>query len=121
MSKKTIHLDEIGNKNPFKVPEGYFEGLTDQIMSQLPEKVQEETVVVSLWDRVKPWVYMAAMFGGIALMIKVFVGTPQKEPLSLELSSSVEIEDFYNYYEEQALKNMYSGTYYAGFDYDFEE
>ena len=28
---------------------------------------------VSLWQKCKPWIYMAAMFAGISLMIKTFV------------------------------------------------
>ena len=27
---------------------------------------------VTLWSRLQPWVYMAAMFVGIALMVRVF-------------------------------------------------
>ena len=28
----------VGKRNPFKVPEGYFEQLTDQVMQSLPER-----------------------------------------------------------------------------------
>ena len=30
----------VGNRNPFRVPEGYFEQLTQQVMQQLPEREQ---------------------------------------------------------------------------------
>lgn len=29
---------KIGNQRPFKVPEGYFEGMASRVMSQLPER-----------------------------------------------------------------------------------
>ncbi|MDL2222474.1 hypothetical protein LJB98_00060 [Bacteroidales bacterium OttesenSCG-928-M11] len=114
MTKKSSQLDQISRENPFKVPEGYFEGLSTQILSNLPER-EEETKVVSLWERIKPWTYMAAMFIGIALMVKVFVGTsPEKSSGNiLNLSSSADIEEFYNYYEEQSIRNEYRETIYS--------
>ena len=55
------------------------EGLTANIMSQLPEKVPEEgTKKVSLMDRVRPWLYMAAVFAGLGLFFKVLVGSEDK-------------------------------------------
>lgn len=111
MAKKIKHLEEIGTNNPFKVPEGYFEGLTNQIMEQLPEKYEQEIAPVSLWQRVKPWVYMAAMFAGIALMIKTFVGSPDSNK-GLNLTSSVDIEEFYSYYEDQFASIAYHESLY---------
>ncbi|KAA6302456.1 MAG: hypothetical protein EZS26_001288 [Candidatus Ordinivivax streblomastigis] len=118
MSKKTNPFDEIGNVHPFKVPEGYFEGLTGQIMSQLPERTSDPQKVLSLWDRVKPWTYMAAMFAGIALMVNLFtrVAKPSQDNSTIHLSSVAEMEDFYQYYEEQVAGNMYHESVYLDFD-----
>lgn len=122
MTKKVNPLDQISKTNPFKVPEGYFEGLTSQVMSNLPDKV-EETKVVSLWDRVKPWAYMAAMFIGIALMVEVFVGKSNSQSSNniLNLSSSADIEEFYNYYEEQLIGNEYRESMYSNDLFNEEE
>ena len=38
MKKEENNLDRLKGTNPFTVPEGYMEGLTERIMSQLPEK-----------------------------------------------------------------------------------
>ena len=68
MEANKNNLDQLKEKNPFKVPEGYFEHLSVQIMDQLPEK--EPVVVakqISLMDRVRPWLYMAAVFAGLGL------------------------------------------------------
>jgi hypothetical protein len=108
MDSTKTHLEETGNANRFKVPEGYFENLTGNILSQLPEKIEKESQTVSLWERMQPWIYMAAMFVGIALMIKMFVGSPP----TLDLTSSTEIEEFYQYYEEQFANNVYHETLY---------
>lgn len=72
MGTKQNKLDELKGTNPFKLPEGYMEGLTDQIMSKLPEIPKEEAPEVSLLDRVRPWLYMAAVFVGLLLMFKGF-------------------------------------------------
>ena len=64
---------KIGTENPFRVPEGYFENLTSGVMNRLPEKerLAFEKKESTMWERVKPWVYMAAMFVGAALIIRV--------------------------------------------------
>ena len=38
----------VGNQNPFRVPEGYFDGLTEQVMRSLPERRQRAK---SVWMR----------------------------------------------------------------------
>ena len=73
MKEEDILLKKLGKENSFKVPEGYFENLTSEVMNKLPEK---EKVVfkeepVSTWTRLKPLLYMAAMFVGAALFIRV--------------------------------------------------
>ena len=59
MKKEENNLDRLKGTNPFTVPEGYMEGLTERIMSQLPEKPEERAKRLSLMDRVRPWLYMA--------------------------------------------------------------
>jgi len=75
MGTKQNKLDELKGKNPFKLPEGYFEGLTEQIMSQLPEVPREEAPTISLLDRVRPWLYMAAVFIGLLFLFKGITST----------------------------------------------
>lgn len=73
MKEEDNILRKAGLENPFQVPDGYFEQLTSKIMERLPEKepagVPERQP--SLWDKVKPLIYMAAMFAGAALIIRV--------------------------------------------------
>ena len=116
MSNNMNLLDKIGNKNPFTTPEGYFEGLTEQIMAQLPERTAADSPkVISLWSHVKPWIYMAAMFCGIALMINLYTQGYSKGT-ELKLTSGAEIEDFYQYYEEQSAMSVYCETMYLDLD-----
>ena len=108
-------LGIIGKTNPFKAPEGYFELVQEQILSQLPEKESRKPQVVSLWERMKPWVYMAAMFTGIMLMVNIFVdrretnGIFSKDVNSISIS---EIDDLNSYYEEKMADASYQDVLY---------
>lgn len=82
MDKKTYNLDNLRGKQPFSVPKGYMDGLTDRIMNQIPEKrpQAEEPLVISWADRVRPWLYLAAVFAGLGIFFKTIVGImPQTE------------------------------------------
>ena len=80
MGEKHNELGSLKDKNPFKIPEGYMEGLTDRIMSQLPEKTaQEEVRRLSLVTIVRPWLYIAALFAGVIFCYNVFIGTEKKD------------------------------------------
>ncbi|WP_455637727.1 hypothetical protein [Parabacteroides sp.] len=74
MEKEQNNLDRFKGKNPFTVPEGYMEDLTANIMSRLPEKPGIEVKKISMMDRVRPWLYMAAVFAGLGLFFKAIVG-----------------------------------------------
>jgi len=115
MDKKRILLKDIAKVDPFKAPEGYFESFTNGIMSQLPDVVQKDSIQANWWHRVRPWVYMAAMFAGIALMIQLFVGQSGTKYASggLNLTSSSDIEDFYSYYEDGLARLAYDDTFYS--------
>ncbi len=79
MEKEDHILKKAGTKNPFTVPNGYFEKFTQDLMTHLPEK--DTSMLYSeptLWERVKPWIYMTAMFCGIMLSVRIFVGEPKK-------------------------------------------
>ena len=110
MSTKTNKLDETGKGNPFKVPAGYFEQFSSEMISRLPEHIVKEPEVVTIWTRVKPWIYMAAMFAGIALMIKMLAVAPDTKgeyQSGITITSNSDIEDFYSYYEDQLISDAY--------------
>ena len=115
MKTEQNNLDRLKGKNPLTVPKGYMEGLTANIMSQLPEREPEkEAKKVSLMDRVRPWLYMAAVFAGLGLFFKVLVGPEDKaaktdsllvktevSPASVSALQAVEDEEYLEYLEEQ--------------------
>ncbi len=125
MEKKYSEIDKIGNKTPFRVPEGYFDQLNDQIKEKLSNVEVEKPQTINLWGRIKPWVYMAAMFAGIALMFKVFKGDFDKSSQVAECVYQKEINqshlfeeecynEVYDYFEYQAIEQSYREAFYIG-------
>lgn len=76
-------LDRLKGQNPFKVPGGYMEGLTNQIMSQLPDQPHETEKRITMMDRMRPWLYMAAVFAGLGLFFKAIIGIAPSNENSL--------------------------------------
>lgn len=114
MNTKQNNLEHLKGKNPFTTPKGYMEGLTVNIMSQLPEKVVEKKAKeVSLMDRVRPWLYLAAVFVGMGLFFRVLIGPVEHSNeesdflVNTEAASDMiptllnEEEDYLEYLEEQ--------------------
>lgn len=107
MAKEDYLIKKCGLENHFKTPDGYFESFTDKVMANLPERTFEEDKprTVSLWDRVKPLVYLAAMFVGIALMFGIaedFVSKPEKETVSVASTKTVENDSPQAVYSDEA-------------------
>ncbi|KAA6330741.1 hypothetical protein EZS27_020594 [termite gut metagenome] len=80
MKEEENVFNKAGKDNHFVVPDHYFENFTSQMMERLSD-IQREPVGLkkpARWDTVKPWIYMAAMFIGAALIIRVlsFEGSP---------------------------------------------
>lgn len=74
MKEEDNILRKVGKKNSFKVPEGYFENLTSEVMEKLPEKevsAFDEVKQPTMWTKMKPMLYLAAMFIGAALIIRI--------------------------------------------------
>lgn len=108
MSQENKILEKIGKENPFKVPENYFEEFTQELMKKLPAK---ETILqaeeATLWLRIKPWLYMAAMFCGIMLSVRIFVGEPKEEafPITLQDAEMLQDEEWENMVRRNFIDN----------------
>ena len=84
MKEDTELKKKIGKENPFKVPEGYFENIVPEIMKQLPEAEAQESVEITMWERVKHWVYMVAMFCGLMFGLRVMM---MDKPVNKEMNT----------------------------------
>ena len=72
MKEEDYILKKIGKENHFQTPEGYFEQLTSEVMNRLPEiDYSQEEAPVSLWVKLKPLFYLAAVFMGAAFFLRL--------------------------------------------------
>ena len=66
-------LNKYGKNPGFKVPENYFDDFNRRMADMLPDvEITPIDVKPSMWQRVKPFAYMAAMFAGVWCMMSVF-------------------------------------------------
>lgn len=66
-------LTKYGKDPGFKVPENYFDDFNKRMAAMLPEvEITPVDVKPTMWQRVRPLVYLAAMFAGVWCMMSVF-------------------------------------------------
>lgn len=104
------------NKNPFKVPENYFEGLTKDIMNSLPAK-EMEVKKVALWRKVLPWTGVAAVVATIAIAVGALGDMPNmmmaedkegKEMTTHQQKMAYnEVEDYFLFLEDESTEAQY--------------
>lgn len=64
---------KAGRDAGFRTPDGYFDNVFAKIEASLPDMPERpQPLPLSRWQRLKPYVYLAAMFAGIWLMMKVY-------------------------------------------------
>ncbi len=102
-----------------KVPEGYFDAFAARMAQNLPYRAEAEEVeapaqVRSTWQKIRPYVYMVAMFAGIWLMLQMF--SLMSRPAELVpmdenpvLAEAFSDDDFiFNYYfDDMSYMDMY--------------
>lgn len=61
-------ISQFGKERHFKVPDGYFEHFTDQMMALLPEQPEKLSQKRPMWQRLMPKLSVAAM---LAVMFSI--------------------------------------------------
>ena len=74
MDTKQNKLDQFKGKQPFKLPDNYMDGLTQQIMDNIPESVVQTEEPVTLMMKLRPFLYMTAMIAGMVFILKLLIG-----------------------------------------------
>lgn len=70
-------MEKVGRKNPFKVPDGYFETFAEQLMKQLPEHKASVIEIQKPKDKTKrPLWFVAASVAAILLSSLVYISLP---------------------------------------------
>ena len=94
--------EKVGTELPYTVPEGYFESFKSRLMDNLPEYPEKPVQKrLTTWQRLKPYVYLAAMFAGIWCMMQIFhrVSTPTA-PTEAIAQATVDT-DSYDYFLDE--------------------
>lgn len=108
LNEETYINERFGKKNPFTVPDGYFEQLTERVMSRLPEASQApvaeqkaERGRPALIRRLRPWLAAACIAGAIvctAVYLKPDVNTtPTGDELAEATYTDSYIDDAADY------------------------
>jgi len=104
MSNEEKYLQsKMGTKNPFSVPEGYFDTLTEQVMQRLPKQVEsvgdEQQKGSAIVRMLRPLLYAAACICigifGVALYQHLDNQTAEGVPVISHVGSTIEFNDAY--------------------------
>lgn len=120
-------LSKIDHRTGMTVPDNYFADFATAMSSKLPlqewEKSEGPVIMPrTFWQKVRPYVYMAAMFLGIWCMMKTFDLMHNDSVISVDknpqLISAVNNDAFFNDYCTPAMSesDIFDELYDEGFD-----
>lgn len=101
-------LQKIGRDTGFRVPDGYFETVYDTIGKNLPKREEPVVVPMTTWQKLKPYVYLAAMFGGIWCMVHM-VHMVMPQDVSLENPPEEVLAELEN--EPESFEELYRAEF----------
>ena len=99
MNEEEYLRSRMGTKNPFTVPEGYFEQLTAQVMDRLPEKKPAKVAVLK---RLRPWLYAAACVC-VGVFVAAVAFNQQTEDLQGQQQMANMGQENVNYYSDSYI------------------
>jgi len=93
MNEELYIKDRLGDRNPFRVPEGYFDSLAAEVMEKLPEEPKQGLLV-----RLRPWMYAAACLVAVLFTATLYLMSPETPGQVATVTASAEapaIDDSY--------------------------
>lgn len=107
MNEEMYIQEKVGKRDPFRVPEGYFEGLTDQIMQSLPDQPKRRAKSVFM----RPVFYAAAsvcalLVAGAAWMWHPSVEVTSADPVQAQAVTQSQQQDASDGYFDEAADYM---------------
>lgn len=109
-------LNDNDKRNPFRVPENYFENFNLEIMDKLPEKAPS-VKKVPLWRSITTWSAAAAVFVAVSLVGINYLESNNSHPTTIESGSTTDTtasleNDYYDFIEEEATLLAYKDSFY---------
>lgn len=106
MKEEDILKKKCGTQNPFKVPEGYFEQFTANLMNQLPEQLETEKRKISslhLWRmRIASYTAAACILGVMLFGISSYLKHQQQ---AVKLNPVEQQTEQYTFSEEEYIND----------------
>ena len=108
MNEEMYIQEKVGKRNPFRVPEGYFDNLTAQVMQNLPEQPKRRAKSVFM----RPVFYAAAasvcalLIAGAALMWSPSVEVSSPTAVQAQAITHPQQQDASGEYMEEAADYM---------------
>ena len=94
MTKEEMNIQElVGRRNPFRVPEGYFEEFNERLMNRLPQSEQKGKIV-RLLPRL--WHYAAAIVVVVGLASVVLWNNRPSVTTTLAEHKNAAVEPYYD-------------------------
>ncbi len=93
MNEEKYIEEKFGKRNPFRVPDGYFEGLADEVMRGLPDNTVEvrKPRAKTVWMR--PVFYAAASVCALFVCAAIWLSWPQESsPSQGQMAKAVEVK-----------------------------
>ena len=104
MNEEEYLKSKVGNRNPFTVPEGYFEQLAQQVMDRIPAVTQElkPAPKKTVFRQLRPWLYAAACVCVGVFTAGVLFNSQNDNSKELEQMATLEQENI-NYYSDNYI------------------
>ncbi|MBD5254951.1 MAG: hypothetical protein HDS53_02555 [Barnesiella sp.] len=128
MKHTDILKEKAGSNGGMTVPEGFFESFNRTMAEKLPEQPWEkgETNILprTRWQKIRPYVYLAAMFMGVWCMMKMFdmmkpnsLADPSLESNTVLMSALDNDAYYYDIITQEVSDgDIYDELYNEGFD-----
>lgn len=127
-------LDKVGRSDGMTVPDGYFADFVTMMEKKLPvqdfEREESNVLPSSWWQKARPYIYMAAMFCGIWLMMWIFADISDRSSNAMTdnaiVAEALGSDQFYDYYypvdeinEYDLMEDMYEdGVTLTNFNFE---
>lgn len=102
-------LKKYGKDPGFKVPENYFDDFNRRMADMLPDvEITPVDIKPTMWQRLKPLAYLAAMFAGVWCMMSVFNHFTDTSSLNTVRAVAEKLQDDKNNVDEFIMSGSVS-------------
>jgi len=100
MNEEQYIKSRLGEKNPFRVPDGYFDSFATELMQKLPkqtqsEQIQPEKQKPSRLVTLRPWLYAAACLFVALFTATIFFVAPDDSSQQVAATTTTATDDTY--------------------------